>query len=56
MHRTKLILIISALTGFQYVSPDSLAADPQAADGTCYSYIQVSLGSGEYTLTSPYNP
>jgi alpha-L-rhamnosidase len=45
-------------TGSTVILSDSgiEAADPQAAEGTGYSYVEVALGSGEYTLESPYNP
>ena len=31
-------------------------ADPQAAEGVDYSYVEVKVGSGQYTFISPYNP
>ena len=30
--------------------------EPQAAEGVDYSYVEVEVGSGEYTFVSPYNP
>jgi len=30
--------------------------EPQAAEGVDYSYVEVKVGSGEYTIVSPYNP